>query len=193
VSEQSSYRILAVCTGNICRSPFIERLYRARLTGKFVLDGWRFDVTSAGTGALAGHEMDSVAAATLRAHGGEPRGFIARDLTPELIEAADLVLTAAREHRSEVVTAVPRATAKTLTVREFARLVGPISADQVEGSDPVDRMQSLVAMAFDNRGLVPANSPADDDVPDPYRRERSVYERAADLIDAAVTASIAAL
>jgi protein-tyrosine phosphatase len=193
VTEKPTYRILAVCTGNICRSPFIERLYRARLTGKFLLDGWRFDVTSAGTGALAGQEMDAVAAETLRAHGGEPRGFIARDLTPDLIEAADLVLTAHREHRSAVVTMLPRATSKTLTLREFARLVSPIGPDQVDGVDPVDRMTALVALAFDNRGLVPISSPDDDDVPDPYRRERSEYERAADLIDDAVTSSIVAL
>jgi protein-tyrosine phosphatase len=193
VTESSSYRILAVCTGNICRSPFIERLLRARLTEKFLLDAWRFEVTSAGTGALTGHEMDPTAAATLRAHGGEPRGFVARDLDADLIVEADLVLTAAREHRGAVVTELPRASAKTVTLREFARLVSPITAAAVAGTDPIDRMRALVAMAMDNRGLVPLDDPADDDVPDPYRRDRATYERAADLMGAAITTSVALL
>jgi protein-tyrosine phosphatase len=193
VSDASSYRILAVCTGNICRSPFIERLLRARLTRQFLLDGWRFEVTSAGTGALTGNPMDPTAADTLRAHGGEPRGFVARDLEAELIVDADLVLTAAREHRAAVVTEVPRATAKTLTLREFARLVSPIASADVPGTDPVERLRALVAMAMDNRGLVPLNDPADDDVPDPYRRDRAIYDRAADLMDQAITSSVARL
>jgi protein-tyrosine phosphatase len=193
VTESSSYRILAVCTGNICRSPFIERLLRARLTNQFLLDAWRFDVTSAGTGALAGNPMDPTAADTLRAHGGEPRSFVARDLDRELIENADLILTAAREHRSAVVTEVPRATAKTLTVREFARLVSPIRPEDIPGVDPIDRMRALVRLAMDNRGLVPLNDPLDDDVPDPYRRDRAIYDRAADLMDAAITSIVALL
>jgi protein-tyrosine phosphatase len=137
--------------------------------------------------------MDPVAAETLRQHGGEPRGFVARGLTAELIEAADLVLAAARDHRSAVVTTVPRATAKTLTLREFARLLGPVDPARIDGTDPVDRMRAMVALAFDNRGLVPPGSPTDDDIPDPYRGERSVYERAADLIDAAIAVPVARL
>jgi low molecular weight protein-tyrosine phosphatase len=187
MTEVSSFRILAVCTGNVCRSPFIERLLRARLTQRFLLDAWRFEVTSAGTGSLAGNPMDFTAAETLRRHGGEPRSFIARDLNADLIERSDLVLAAAREHRSAVVTLVPRATAKSLTLLEFARLVGPVRPDDIVGDDPVERMRLLVATAMDNRGLVPPSSPADDDVPDPYRRDRALYDRAADLMDDAVT------
>ena len=45
--------ILVVCTGNVCRSPYIERRLRHELAGTGI------EVTSAGTRALVGHDMDA--------------------------------------------------------------------------------------------------------------------------------------
>ena len=54
--------MLAVCTGNVCRSPAVERLI-AHLAGPTV------SVTSAGTHALVGHPISDPIAALLL-HGG---------------------------------------------------------------------------------------------------------------------------
>ena len=56
----TGFRILFVCVGNVCRSPLGERLLAARLPAD------RFEVSSAGVGALAGAAMDPEAAATSR-------------------------------------------------------------------------------------------------------------------------------
>ena len=69
---------------------------------------------------------------------------------PEQIEAADLVLGLTREHRAAVVDDVPRASSRTVTVREYARLLtGVTPADlPAVGSDPVERFRAVT-----DRGL----------------------------------------
>jgi protein-tyrosine phosphatase len=203
LTEESSteadppYRILMVCTGNICRSPFMERLLRMRLReGLGVSQAERFRVDSAGSWALVNYPMEPAALTTLRARGGDAADFYARALTVEMIEAADLILTATREHRGIVVTESPRAAGKTLTLREFARLLGPVTVEQVDAEadvDPVARMRAIARAAFGNRGLVPLIDPTDDDIGDPYGRPQADYDRAAAQIDAALAVPISLL
>jgi len=67
--------------------------------------------------------MDERAAAQLLAHGGDPTGFRARDLTADLIAESDLVLTATREHRGKVAMMYPKALRRVFTFCDFANLV----------------------------------------------------------------------
>jgi protein-tyrosine phosphatase len=186
----SSYRILTVCTGNICRSPFMERLLVSQLRANLSpADAARFQVESAGTWGLVDHPMEPAARATLEARGGDGADFLARALAVTQIDAADLVLTAAREHRGLVVTELPRASSRTLTLREFARLLAPVTPESITadaGNDPVARMRAIARAAFGNRGLVPFAEPGADDVGDPYQRGPEEYERAAREIEAAL-------
>jgi protein-tyrosine phosphatase len=195
--SDSTYRILMVCTGNICRSPVMERLLVARLRERLGAQAAaRFEIGSCGTWAMLGEQMSPEALATLVDLGGDGEGFTPRELTADLV-GADLILTATREHRGRVVSEVPRAAARTLTLREFARLLGRVTAAdiaaQAASDDPVDRMRAIVAAAFANRGLVPADDPADDDIADPYRRDRAAFTRAAREIDAALSVPLALL
>ena len=86
--------VLVVCTGNVCRSPYVHRLLVAEL-------GAGVRVASAGTGALEGYPMDRRAAERLRRAGGDPEGFVARQVDEEILDGADLVLTATRAHRGQ--------------------------------------------------------------------------------------------
>jgi protein-tyrosine phosphatase len=130
--------------------------------------------------------MQPEAARVLVARGGDPGGFAARELTPELVVGADLVLGATREHRAAAVTFDPRASSRTLTLRELARLIGPVGRAAITGADPVERMRAVVTAAIGNRGLVPPADPREDDIADPYGQSRAAYERAAEEIDAAL-------
>ncbi|MBG6214631.1 MAG: low molecular weight phosphatase family protein [Cryobacterium sp.] len=116
-------RILLVCTGNICRSPLAEQLLRARLEAL----GLQADVQSAGTRAMVASPMTAEAAALSLTHGAHSTEHAARQLTEHLVGAADLILTATRDHRREVVTLLPKATRYTFTLNQFARLVGAIA------------------------------------------------------------------
>ena len=102
-----------VCTGNICRSPFIERLLRVSVPGSSV-------VTSAGTEALVGEPMDPAVAELVRRQGGDAEGFAARQVTAEMVGEVDLVLTATRAHRAAVAFMQPKALRYGFTLGDFS-------------------------------------------------------------------------
>ncbi|HZI97068.1 MAG TPA: hypothetical protein VFD41_06030 [Actinomycetales bacterium] len=164
-----TFRILAVCTGNICRSPLVERLLAQQLPD--------IEVASAGTRALVGEPMQPPSRAILERLGGDASGFAARALTQQLVADADLVLALTRRHRSAVVQLHPRATRCTFTLRELARLAPQVTP--LPGATPEERLRALVPAAAARRGFEPVADPADDDVIDPYRRDQGVYDEMA--------------
>jgi protein-tyrosine phosphatase len=166
-ADGSRFAVLAVCTANICRSPMIELLLRDRL------DADRFEVASAGVRGWDQQPMDAMAAAELSRLGPSSEAFRSQPLASHLVDSADLIVTATREHRSDVLANHPRALRRTFTLRELAALVG-----LVEAADPAE----LVARAAQRRSL----APTDIDVSDPYRRGPDVHRATADQIDAAV-------
>ena len=158
-----SLRILFVCTGNICRSPMAERMLQARLEQA---GSAPITVSSAGTRAVVGHPMDALAARVLREHGGEADGHRGRQLTAELVRAADLVLTADSTHRSRVVREVPLAMRRTFTLREFTRLGAGL--DPTRPTPAGNRLRRRVAEVAAQRGETPPAEPGGDDIGDPF-------------------------
>jgi len=180
-----TFGILVVCTGNICRSPIAERLLVAGIQQRLGAGARAFEVSSAGTWGHSDAAMEPAAAATVRELGGEPGGFRARELTSAHIAAADLVLTATREHRAAVVTMVPRASGRTFTLREFARLTAGVEASELPGL-PEERARALVGLAAGRRGIPPLPAPGEDDVADPYGATAPAYRAVGRLVMAAI-------
>ncbi|MDX6201938.1 MAG: low molecular weight protein-tyrosine phosphatase [Frankiales bacterium] len=180
-----TFELLFVCTGNICRSPMAERLAAAALATRLGADASRVLVHSAGTWGHEGSPMEPFALDTLARLGldAESSGaFRARELTAEMVQSADLVLVASREHRAAVVTLVPRAASRTFTLREFGRLSSGVVAAALP-ADPVERGRALVAAAAGRRGLTPAG-PEGDDLADPYGAPARAFEHcAADIVE----------
>jgi protein-tyrosine phosphatase len=175
--------VLAVCTGNVCRSPAVQALLEARLPADVV-------VSSAGTRALVGAPVAAPMAELVKAAGGDTDGIRARQLTPAMVAGADLVLALTREHRSAVLTLEPRALQRTFTLLELAALLGDgegILAEQ----GTADRFRARIKAAAAARGgrRLP---PGADDVEDPFGRELAVYRAVAAQIEAAVDTLVAA-
>src|SRR4051812_19968194 len=162
-----------------------ERLVAAALATRLGDDASRVRVHSAGTWGHEGSPMEAFALDTLVALGldrGSAAAFRARELTAEMVEQADLVLVASREHRAAVVTLVPRVAARTFTLREFGRLASAVDAATLP-IDVVERGRALVAAAAALRGFV-AVGPGGDDLADPYGAPARAFERcAADIVD----------
>ena len=193
-------RILIVCTGNICRSPFIERLLQCRLDERQRTRGRQGPagttlVHSAGTGGLNGWAMDERAAAQLVAHGGDPAGFRARELTPDLIAVSDLVLTATRAHRGKVAAMSPRALRRLFTFHDFADLVAGIDGQGagVTGTDQRAWVRQLAEEASARRGVNPPLDPAHADIVDPYGRQDRVFAEMAQQVVGSMPAVVRAL
>lgn len=181
-------RILIVCTGNICRSPVAERLLQAGLDE---LSPGTFQVRSAGTRAMAGDPVQPLSARIIAAHGGTPAGFAARQLRPEIVHEADLILTMAAVHRTEVVQMDPSVLKRTFTIREFARMVLVLAEREpgpAPGNDLSARWTELPARAAGVRHLALADAPADNDVADPYGLGPEAYRRMEDELAPAVLA-----
>ena len=197
MSEQA--RILIVCTGNICRSPFIERLLRSRLEegrpGASSGASTGILVHSAGTSGLTGWAMDEQAAAQLVAYGGDPEGFSARALTPALIAESDLVLTATRVHRGQVGAMHPKALRRVFTFRDFADLVSGIDglSARVTQTDPRLWVRHVTEQAAASRGLNPPLDSAHADIVDPFGREEEVFAIMAQQIADSIPAVVHAL
>jgi protein-tyrosine-phosphatase len=189
--RRETFRVLAVCTGNVCRSPLAERLLRRQLDEELGAAATRFRVSSAGTTAVVGAPMDPRAAAVARSLGADPDAFRARDLDAEQVAAADLVLTATREHRGAVLRLHPAAHGYTFTLREFGRLTAATPADALAGPDPVHRARALVAVASGRRGLHRPLRPEDDDVPDPHGAAEEVHRTVGRYIAEALAAPVA--
>jgi protein-tyrosine phosphatase len=193
VSEAA--RILIVCTGNICRSPFIERLLQRRLDQRLPRSDRGILVHSAGTSALTGWAMDERAAAQLVAHGGDPGGFSARDLTVALIAESDLVLTATRAHRGKVAAMKPKALRQVFTFRDFADLVAGIDglSAPLTPTDPQAWVRRVTEQAAASRGLKPPLESAHADIVDPFGREDEVFATMAQQIVDSMPAVVRAL
>lgn len=176
------FRILVVCTGNICRSAQAEQYIRARLSERFPGLEAVVAVESAGTGAVVGSGMPEEAAALSTRYGGVPDRHIARQLTVEQIREADLVLAMAVEHRSSVVRLLPRVSRNTFTMTEFAALLEsaelhpPILPLSFQSLEPADKLRQAVKWAAARRGFLPSENSNHVDIVDPYRRSLKVYE-----------------
>lgn len=161
------FTILAVCTGNICRSPAAERLLAGAL-------GPSVSVVSAGTRAMVGEPISAPMNTLIEAEQAVASDFVARQLTPTIARPVDLVLAMTRPHRSAVVEMAPALVRRAFTLREFARLLESVDPLALPSGTPAQRLRAAVPLAAAKRGQLRAAA-VDDDVVDPYRRGEAAY------------------
>lgn len=188
-----TFRVLHICTGNICRSPLAEHLMRAGLRDRLGAEADRFVIESAGTWGHTGSSMEPFALTTLATFGHDGSTFQARELIAEHVVAADLVLTATREHRAAAVVLQPRAAKRTFTLREFDRLLSVVDLTTLPAGDRVERARAVVQAAAAHRGLVRPDAPADDDLVDPYQGPESGFTACGALVYATLERPLALL
>ena len=182
--DVAPFRILAVCTGNICRSPLVEQLLQRGLDQ---IAPMQFAVSSAGTNAMADDTVPPEIARIADRHGFTLEGFRAERLDPRHIRDADLVLTMERAQRSMVVQMAPGALKRTFTLREFARILPLVPPE--DSSSPIERWQSVAALAQRYRRRAPGDG-GDDDVDDPIGRSEAVHQTMLDEMLPAITTLI---
>ncbi len=173
-SPEPVFTVLLVCTGNICRSALAERLGRAYLDDRLGDDAHLVRLTSAGVGAVVGSAMHPDSALVLQGYGGDPAGFVARQLVDDMAIDADLTLTLTRAHRRRVLELAPRALSRTFTLREAGALAGLLEETDLPGEGLADRARSVVQEMNTARSRRPAG--AEDDIRDPIGQPVEVHE-----------------
>lgn len=98
--------ILVVCTGNICRSPVGEALLHKALPGK--------TVHSAGVGALVDHPVEPTAGKLAEGAGLDLAAHRGRQVSVEMLTAADLILVMSDGHRRAINQMAPQVSGKTM-------------------------------------------------------------------------------
>jgi len=108
--------VLVVCVGNICRSPVGERLLQSLAP--------QLAVTSAGLGALVGQPADATATEVAAAQGLSLHGHAARQFTPNLGQAADLILVMEPGHKTRITRDAPHLSGKTMLFDHWSGATG---------------------------------------------------------------------
>lgn len=172
--------ILFVSETNVCRSVLSERILQHALTEVW---GDDLNISSAGTSARVDEPMDTTTAKTAASLGVDSMGHGARPLTREQLSAASLVLTATRAQRSAVVRVGPVAVRYTLTLRQFARLLGSgrdLADLPTSGEESLpERISYVLSAAVKRRGKRSRFDPSVDDILDPYGQPTATHELAA--------------
>lgn len=156
--EGLALHLLFVCTGNICRSPTAERLAAAYGAQRKIAN---FSTSSAGLRAVVGSPVHHSAALVLERLGGQASAFAARQLSPNIASAADLILTMTRDQRDAVLERSPHLLRRTFTLSEAARLAAE------PGVNDLDRLAEIRTQLPPQQLL---------DIADPIGRGPEVFE-----------------
>ena len=127
--------ILIVCIGNICRSPIAEGLLRHALSEK----NESCHVSSAGLGALVGHQPDRSSCALMLRKNIDISGYKARQIDNMMIRKADLILVMETSHKSAIEEMEPSAKGKVFRLGHWGNYEIP---------DPYQKDFSAFEMAF---------------------------------------------
>jgi RpiB/LacA/LacB family sugar-phosphate isomerase len=106
--------VLFVCTGNVCRSPMAEALFRRATSGR-----GEFRALSAGLGAMNDQPPTPHSVQAMRELGMDISTQRSRALTAELVRQADYIFGMTHSHVDTVVLLYPQAADKTFLLREF--------------------------------------------------------------------------
>jgi protein-tyrosine phosphatase len=126
-------RVLVLCTGNICRSPYAAAKLQAAFPAKTVV--------SAGLGALEGEGADPQGLALAKERGLDLSAHVAQQVDRRLVNSSDLIMVMDDGHLKRLFAKYPEARGKTF---KLARWLGDKSI-----GDPYQKSNEFFSIVFD--------------------------------------------
>ncbi|MBU8742593.1 hypothetical protein KM866_05260 [Micrococcus luteus] len=176
-SPLPSARVLVVCTGNICRSAYVQYALQAQLNA-LLGDRGRAEVTSTGTEpnqalTVPGPLLDLAPSRRVRAALTHHRP---QQLTGRSLAGQDLVLTATDDHLDEVLREDPAAVRRTFTILGMGTLLRDHGEELAAAVPPGAGVTALVTALAELRSrLIAHGERPDADLPDPFRGPAEGY------------------
>ncbi|MEW6159660.1 MAG: ribose 5-phosphate isomerase B, partial [Verrucomicrobiota bacterium] len=106
--------VLFVCTGNICRSPMAEALFRRAVEGR-----GEYRVLSAGVGTMNGQPASAYSVRALQERGLDLSAHRSSMITAQMVHEADYIFGMTHSHVDAITLLYPQAAEKTFLLREF--------------------------------------------------------------------------
>lgn len=141
-------RVLFVCTGNTCRSPMAEGLFR-----KLVSEKSDYEVLgSAGVAAYPGDRISPETSAVLKQVGADVgmQDFRSRPVDEELLESATHVFAMTESHLDMLLSAFPECAEKCNLVCDFISFDGKVGVDVPDPIGQGPRAYKAVAQVFEH-------------------------------------------
>jgi protein-tyrosine phosphatase len=133
-------KVIFVCTGNTCRSPMAEAIFK-----DIVKD---VEVVSAGTYASQGQKASPNAVKACEMHGLDLKKHSSRNINSLKIEYGDLILTASTSHKNDLLKIYPGL--EVHTIKEYAGCTSPDIADPIGGDfDRYEKCFCEIRLALD--------------------------------------------
>jgi protein-tyrosine-phosphatase/tRNA A37 threonylcarbamoyladenosine synthetase subunit TsaC/SUA5/YrdC len=144
IAQLMAKLVVFVCTGNTCRSPMAEGLFRSLLCQRLECEGEDlirrgYMVSSAGVAAFPGAPASPETLDILREEGIDLTDHTSQPVTEQLVAWADMILAMTSRHHSAVTGAFPQSASK----------VEKICVDGYDIPDPIGRDYSVYAECRD--------------------------------------------
>lgn len=112
LAAMSATSVLFICTGNTCRSPMAEAIFKAILAQRLAcriedLRDRGYVVHSAGVFASGGSSAAAHAIEVVEQHGGSLRDHASRRVTVDMLAGADHIIAMTNEHRDLLLDMAP--------------------------------------------------------------------------------------
>jgi glycine hydroxymethyltransferase len=137
--------VLFVCTGNVCRSPMAEGLFRKLLSGRNDIR-----VESAGMSAGRGMPASQHAIQALSVEGVDLASFRSQPVSEDLVRAATHIFVMTRDHKRMIELLFPEACEKTYLLREFEPGAPDVPDPIGLGRETYDRCRDTLKKALPN-------------------------------------------